>query len=262
MKKLVPAPWDIRIMNITSGLLVMAVLCLSLVAALWWALRHPVFAIQKIAVYGDTSHHNEVTLRANVMPQLSGNFFTLDLQHAKEAFEAMPWVRKATVRREFPNRLRVRLDEHLPVALWGDNSETSMVNQDGLVFEANVDDIDADKLPVLSGPTGQSVLVWQMYNYLKPIFGTVSMGVDKLDLSPRGSWRVQTDSDAVIELGRGTQEEVGQRLRVFLNTVAQVTSRYQRTTNSVLAADLRHNNGYALRLRGVTTLGNDGNKKP
>ena len=220
------------------------------------------FAIQKIAVYGDTAHHNEVTLRANVMPQLSGNFFTLDLQQAKTTFEALPWVRTATVRREFPNRLRVRLDEHQPVALWGENSDNSMVNQEGVVFEANVDDIDAGQLPVLSGPSGQSVLVWQMYNYVRPILGTVSMGVDKLELSPRGSWRVQTDSDATIELGRGTQEEVGQRLQVFLKTVAQVTSRYQRTTNSVLAADLRHTNGYALRLRGVTTLGNDGNKKP
>jgi cell division protein FtsQ len=86
--------------------------------------------------------------------------------------------------------------------------------------------------------------------------------VDKLELSPRGSWRVQTDSDATIELGRGTQEEVGQRLQVFLKTVSQVTSRYQRTMTSVLAADLRHANGYALRLRGVTTLGNDGIKKP
>ena len=262
MKKLAPLPWDIRIMNITSEVLVVAVVCLSLGAAAWWGLRHPVFAIQKIAVYGDVTHHNEVTLRANVMPQLSGNFFTLDLAQAQQAFEALPWVRHATVRREFPNRLRVRLNEHQPVALWGENTETSMVNQDGVVFEANVDDIDADKLPVLSGPAGQSVLVWQMYNYVQPIFATVSIGVDKLELSPRGSWRVQTDSDATIELGRGTQEEVGQRLQVFLKTVAQVTSRYQRTTTSVLAADLRHTNGYALRLRGVTTLGNDGNKKP
>ena len=262
MKKPAPLPWDIRVMNITSGVLVVVVLCLSLGTAAWWALRHPVFAIEKIAVYGDVAHNNAVTLRANVMPQLSGNFFTLDLKQAKDAFEAMPWVRKATVHREFPNRLRVRLDEHQPVALWGENSETSMVNQDGLVFEANVDDIDADQLPVLSGPVGQSVLVWQMYNYLRPIFGTVSIGVDKLELSPRGSWRVQTDSDATIELGRGTQEEVGQRLQIFLKTVAQVTSRYQRTTTSVLAADLRHTQGYALRLRGVTTLGNDGNKKP
>ncbi len=262
MKKWTPLPWDIRLMNITSAVLVVGVLCMSLGAAAWWALRHPVFAIQKMAVYGDTAHHNEVTLRANVMPQLAGNFFTLDLQQAKATFEQLPWVRKATVRREFPNRLRVRLDEHQPVALWGENTETSMVNQEGVVFEANVDDIDADQLPVLSGPSGQSVLVWQMYNYLKPIFATVSMGMDKLELSPRGSWRVQTDSDATIELGRGTQQEVGQRLQVFLKTVAQVTSRYQRTTGSVLAADLRHTNGYALRLRGVTTLGGDGNKKP
>ena len=262
MKKGTPVPWDIRLMNITSGALVVGVIVMSLGTSAWWVLRHPMFAIQHISVDGETAHHNEVTLRANVMPQLSGNFFTLDLQQAKASFEALPWVRKATVRREFPNRLRVHLDEHQPVALWGENSDSSMVNQDGVVFEANVDDIDAGQLPVLSGPVGQSVLVWQMYTYLRPILDTVSMSVDKLDLSPRGSWRVQTDSDATIELGRGSQEEVGQRLQVFLNTVAQVTSRYQRTTNSVLAADLRHTNGYALRLRGVTTLGNDGIKKP
>ena len=126
MKKLAPLPWDIRIMNITSVVFVVAVLCLSVGAGVWWALRHPVFAIQKIAVYGDTAHNNEVTLRANVMPQLSGNFFTLDLGQAKAAFEALPWVRKANVRREFPNRLRVQLNEHQPVALWGENTETSM----------------------------------------------------------------------------------------------------------------------------------------
>jgi cell division protein FtsQ len=137
-----------------------------------------------------------------------------------------------------------------------------MVNQDGQVFEANVDDIDADSLPVLMGPPGQSVMVFQMYQYLVPIFNSVSMGMDKLELTPRGSWRVQTHSDATIELGRGTQEEVGQRLKIFLQTIAQVTSRYQRTSTSVLAADLRHNNGYALRLRGVTTWGDDVKKKP
>ena len=86
MKKWTPLPWDIRLMNITAGVLLVGVVCLSLGAAAWWALRHPVFAIQKIAVYGDTAHHNEVTLRANVMPQLAGNFFTLDLQQAKTNF--------------------------------------------------------------------------------------------------------------------------------------------------------------------------------
>lgn len=262
MNKSTPLPWDIRIMNITSGLLLMVLLCLSLGVSGWWILRHKMFDIQEISVYGDVSHHNDVTLRANVMPQLSGNFFTLSLRKTQLAFEAMPWVRKAVVRREFPNRLRVRLEEHHPVALWGTNNDTQMVNQVGQVFEANVEDIEADSLPILTGPEGQSVMVWQMYQHLLPIFSLVSMGIDKLELTPRGSWRVLTDGDATIELGRGTQEEVGQRLKTFLQTVAQVTSRYQRTSTSLLAADLRHTNGYALRLRGVTTLVNDGNKKP
>jgi cell division protein FtsQ len=262
MNKSAPLPWDIRIMNITSGLLLTVLLCLSLGVSGWWILRHQMFAIKEISVYGDVSHHNDVTLRANVMPQLSGNFFTLNLRQAQLAFEGMPWVRKAVVRREFPNRLRVRLEEHQPVALWGANTDTHMVNQVGQVFEANVEDIDADNLPILTGPEGQSVMVWQMYQHLVPIFSSLSMGIDKLELTPRGSWRVQTNSDATIELGRGTQEEVGQRLKTFLQTVAQVTSRYQRTSTSLLAADLRHTNGYALRLRGVTTLTNDGNKKP
>jgi cell division protein FtsQ len=262
MNKSTPLPWDIRIMNITSGLLLMVLLCLSLGVSGWWILRHKMFDIQEISVYGDVSHHNDVTLRANVMPQLSGNFFTLSLRQTQLAFEAMPWVRKAVVRREFPNRLRVRLEEHHPVALWGTNTDTQMVNQVGQVFEANVEDIEADSLPILTGPEGQSVMVWQMYQHLLPIFSLVSMGIDKLELTPRGSWRVLTDGDATIELGRGTQEEVGQRLKTFLQTVAQVTSRYQRTSSSLLAADLRHTNGYALRLRGVTTLVNDGNKKP
>jgi cell division protein FtsQ len=262
MNKSTPLPWDIRIMNITSGLLLMVLLCLSLGVSGWWILRHKMFDIQEISVYGDVSHHNDVTLRANVMPQLSGNFFTLSLRQTQLAFEAMPWVRKAVVRREFPNRLRVRLEEHHPVALWGTNTDTQMVNQVGQVFEANVEDIEADSLPILTGPEGQSVMVWQMYQHLLPIFSLVSMGIDKLELTPRGSWRVLTDGDATIELGRGTQEEVGQRLKTFLQTVAQVTSRYQRTSTSLLAADLRHTNGYALRLRGVTTLVNDGNKKP
>jgi cell division protein FtsQ len=262
MNKLEPLPWDIRLMNITSGLLLAVLLCLSSGVSVWWVLRHPVFDLKGISVYGDVTHNNDVTLRANVTPQLSGNFFTLSLGHAQQAFESLPWVRKAIVRREFPNRLRVRLEEHQAVALWGENNDTSMVNQYGQVFEANVDDIDADSLPVLTGPLGQSVMVWQMYQYLSPIFNTVSMGVDKLELTPRGSWRVKTDGDATIELGRGTQEEVGQRLKPFLQTVAQVTSRYQRTNTSLLAADLRHNNGYALRLRGVTTLVDEGKKKP
>lgn len=43
------------------------------------------------------------------------------------------------------------------------------------------------------------------------------------------------------------------KVDVFLNTLSQVTASYERSPSSLLSADLRHKDGYALRLRGVTT---------
>ena len=55
-------------------------------------------------------------------------------------------------------------------------------------------------------------------------------------------------------MGRGEPQEVSERVSRFLKTVTQITGRYGRRANSVESADLRHNNGYALKLRGVSTI--------
>jgi len=39
-------------------------------------------------------------------------FFTADLDAVRAAFESVPWVRKAMVRREWPNKLIVTVEEH------------------------------------------------------------------------------------------------------------------------------------------------------
>jgi cell division protein FtsQ len=147
------------------------------------------------------------------------------------------------------------------MALWGDESANKMVNMQSRVFEANVEDVDIDKLPRLKGPDAQSQTVVQMYRHLLPIFETMDMGIEQLELTPRGSWRVLTDRGALLELGRGSEAEITAQLQTFFKTLSQVTARYGRTPTALAGADLRHKDGYALRLRGVTTLDTDGKKK-
>ena len=255
MSDSLPSPLDVKLMNLTAS--VMFVLCAMLVlaAGAWWALRHPAFAIGRIVVEGEMVHNTAVTLRANVAPQLSGNFFTINLQAARGAFEQVPWIRSAQVRREFPHTLRVVLQEHHAVAYWGMDTDTAMVNSEGEVFEANGADADQEGLPRLSGPDGESAaLVLQMHQQLKPLFEAVGMSLDGLDLSRRGGWRATLDSGAVVELGAGTGQEVAQRTQRFLRTLTQVAGQYQRRADALEAADLRHNGGYAVRLRGVSTV--------
>jgi len=255
-----PVPFDVKLMNLTATLVFAVFGVVLLAAGAWWVLRQPFFPIAGIKVDGEVTHNNAVTLRANVAPQLAGNFFTVDLARARTAFESVPWVRKAVVRREFPNKLRATLTEHVPVAHWGDEAGSKLVNGFGEVFEANVAEVD-DQLPRLDGPVEQAGQVLGMYRLLAPLFQPYELSVVELGLSSRGSWHVLLDSGALVELGRGRSEEVVARTERFLRTVSQVVAQYGRTVASVEGADLRHNEGYALRMRGVTTVVNDPKKK-
>jgi cell division protein FtsQ len=262
MKKPIVLPMDVRLMQWTSVALFGLAFLLCMASAVGWLLRHPVFSIQGITVKGNVTHSNVVTLRANVLPQLSGNFFTLNLLQARQAFEQIPWIRSALVRREFPNRLSVTLDEFQPVAQWGFEGDGKFLSVEGAVFEVNADDVDSETLPLLKGPESQAKTVLEMYKFLKPMMAKMDMSLDKLELSQRGSWTAQLASGASLELGHGTQQEISDRLQLFFKTLTQVASRYGRTVTSLLSADLRYDNGYALRLRGVSTVVPDGLKKP
>jgi cell division protein FtsQ len=254
-------PADIRLMNATAGVLAtLGVLALVATGVLWFV-RQPMFALHGIRLEGDLSHNSALTIRANAAPRLAGNFFTMDLAATRRAFESVPWVRQAIVRRVWPNKLAVRLEEHRPVALWSmDDGADRLVNSFGEVFEANLGDVEDDALPTLHGPQGSSAHVLAMWSRLNAVVAALDNArIDSLDLSGRGSWRAELDNGAEIEFGRGSDDEVIERARTFVATVPQVTQRYQRPLEY---ADLRHNEGYAVRLKGVATAVDAGNKPP
>src|SRR3989344_5064901 len=105
----------------------------------------------------------------------------------------------------------------------------------------------------LLGPAGSSPEVLQMFGLLQPVFKPLGLEVETLELTGRGGWRATLDSDAVVELGGGTPQEVVQRTQRFTRTLTQVAAQYGRRVDALESADLRHAGGYALRMRGVTT---------
>lgn len=260
MNPTMPAPIDVKLMNVAASLLFCAFAVILVAAGTWWLLRHPLFALGGISVQGDVTHNSVATLRANVAPRIAGNFFTVSLDNARQAFEGVPWVRRAVVRREFPNRLKVLLQEHQAVAFWGAEGESKLVNTFGEVFEANIGDVEQDGLPRLGGPDGEAAQVLALYRVLQPMFEPLDLSVEDLVLTGRGSWQAVLDNGAVIELGRGTQAELAARTQRFVQTLTQAASRYGRRPEALESADLRHGDGYAVRLRGVSTTGADARK--
>ena len=245
---------DLRLLNAGTALLFVIFLASTAWTLVRWASNSAMFNLQGITVQGDVTHANVPTVRAHVVSRVSGSFFSLDLARTRTVFETMPWVRHAVVHRDFPNRLRVQLQEHQVAAYWGEASEPRLLNTFGEVFDANVGEVEIDDLPRLNGPQGQSTAVLAAYRALLPQFAAMDLTIESLELTNQGSWRIGLSGGAVIEAGRGDLDEVQARTRHFLKTLTRVLARYQRPIGALESADLRHENGYAIRLRGISTL--------
>ena len=244
-------PPDVRLMNATASVLLGIATVALAGLALMWVTRQPAFLVRSIRIEGDITRNSVSTIRANATPRLAGNFFTMDLATGRRAFEAVPWVRQAVVNRVWPNRLAVRLEEHRAAALWGRaGAEDKLVNTFGEVFEANLGDVEDEPLPTLVGPDGTSAHMLALLKRLGPVLAPMQARIETLALSGRGSWRVELDSGAEVELGRGSDDELVERTTRFVDTVGQLIARYERPLEY---ADLRHNEAYAVRLRGIST---------
>jgi cell division protein FtsQ len=103
------------------------------------------------------------------------------------------------------------------------------------------------------GPEGTASQVLAMYHGLKPMLDKLDLGIAEVVLTGRGGWSLHLDTGATVELGRGTSEEVLARSQRFALTLAQVTGKYGRRPEALVTADLRHTDGYAVKLRGVAT---------
>jgi len=244
-------PTDVRLMNAVAGAIFALAGAALLALGVLWLTRAPLFTIRAIRLDGDLARNNVSAIRANALPQLTGNFFSIDLARARDAFQGVPWVRQAVVRRVWPDRLAVRLEEQRPAAIWqGDEGSDRLVNSFGEVFDANVGDVEDEGLPNFSGPDGSAAAMLSMYTRLQPVFEVLDQAIETLHLSRRGSWSVALDGGATVQLGRGSEDEVVARSARFARTLPQVTGRFNEPLES---ADLRHTDGYAVRLRGVTT---------
>jgi cell division protein FtsQ len=97
--------------------------------------------------------------------------------------------------------------------------------------------------------------VMQMYRQLQLALQPYNATVEQLNLSNQGAWSMQLDTGTEMELGLGSQEQVLMRLKKFLASHSQVLATYQRSgLDRVESVDLRHAQGYAIRVRGVSTL--------
>lgn len=227
--------WDKpRLLNWIANLLYALSVVLMLYALLFVVVHLPIFPIREVKVDGQLAHVNREQIKLIVAKHLIGNFFTLDLEKTRDAFEKLPWARNVSVRRRWPDKLDVVIEEHQALARWGN---IALVNTHGELFQAATD----GELPVFYGPGDGVMEVTTNYGAYSQVMNKANIKIAQVSLSPRRAWEIKTDKGLVIALGR---EEMQARLAKFIRA-------YQSTLNqlnvNVAYADLRYPNGFAVR---------------
>ena len=239
---------DIKILNSTANALFGVVLLLLLMSGLWWVIQRPMFTLKVIRVEGIENstlrHVNGLTIRDSALPKMQGNFFTTNLDSVRSAFESVSWVRKASVQREWPNKLIVTLEEHEALGTWGEDGR--LLSAKGDVFTANIAEAEEDTdLLEFVGPEGSEKEVLHRYIDFKAWFAKINLTPESVHYSSRYAWSVKLNNGMKVELGRMQDEttlykRVGQLLVVYPKLLASLQ-------DSIESVDMRYQNGLALK---------------
>ena len=234
-----------QLMIALSDLLLAAAVSALLLAVVIWGARQPLFPLHEVVVMNPLREVRQGEIELALSGRLRGNFFSVNLESLRQSLEQLPWVRRAEMRRQWPGRLEVKIEEHVPVAYWGQGAG-QLVNAHGEVFAAVMSVQPATPLPLLSGPAGMAQETLAHFRQAEETLKPIGREPRALQVSQRLAVQVRLDDGVLVELGRQqAKTPVKERLERFV-THYQTAMTVARQKPAVV--DMRYPNGFALRV--------------
>ena len=163
------------------------------------------------------------------------NFLTADLSDVEVVLESLPWVYQVNIRRIWPDKLVIDLEEQQAVAVW---NNTQLINRYGAIFEPLT--IEDDSLPRLSGPDDQLESLLTTFAELQTYFESAELQLHEFHLSERRSVELKLTNGIVLAVGR---KDLETRINRFIDVYPALVSDNPAPIEKV---DLRYDTGMAV----------------
>ena len=201
---------------------------------------YPIRAVEVQGVKDERRQQEvQVTLSESVSDE---NFFSVSLADIYRQARALEWVADVEVRRQWPDRLIIRIDERVPVAVWNDDL---LVSNAGQTFSA-LSKYSIGTLPKLFGPGDRLMTVLDYYHSMSKVLAPVGRKIARIDVDARLTARMTLDDETMIVVDR---ENYARKLRRFVNLYDSILATDSR---SLAKADLRYSDGMAVQWRDVS----------
>ncbi|MGO1246603.1 MAG: cell division protein FtsQ/DivIB [Oceanisphaera sp.] len=214
-------------------LVMLSVLLWGLWVLVAWMTTANQVPVKNLIIQGEHRYLTQREIRQSIgsLPGV-GNFFALEVDQVQQQLQALPWVYQASVRKQWPDTVRVYLVEQQVAARW---NQSALLNTQGDVFRATDPGL---ALVSLSGPDEASVSVLKEFQHVQTLLTPKGYDIAQVHLTPRRSWEVTLTSGVKLLLGR---EDIGARLQRFIDVYPGIEQRER-----VAYLDLRYDTGLAV----------------
>jgi len=192
--------------------------------------------LRVIEIKGEFTHLQRSEIEGRVAKAIDGGFFTVDMAEIREAVIGMPWVGEVSVRRVWPDTLRMQVTEQQALAYWG---KGALLNLRGEIFRPEKLP-NFTQLPRLRGDDRFAPEMVEFYLRLYSRLAGAGLQLEDLQLNARKEWQLHFSNDLRLLLGR---ESVEQRLQDFFHVYPQLRAQLQRKPQRI---DMRYEHGFAV----------------
>jgi len=224
------------------------VIVLTLFAMANEVLKDPrLFPVSNIDVLGTLDYTDRSSLSQRVEPEVGKGLLALNIGDVRTSVEALPWVAAAHVRREWPGRLTIAIEEHEPAARWNNDGLVSKRYELFLPPQLHPDSVQHAawqehfaNLPRLAGAVGRHEAVLSDYRHYQTQLSKIGLSIVAFKEDDRHSQTLELSNSIIVKLGYENRRE---RLGRFVDVHNRLVSVEQ--VGQPLRFDMRYKNGFA-----------------
>lgn len=192
--------------------------------------------ITNVVVEGEFRYINSEVIEDIINNHIKGSFIREQLNEMQKHIKQNPWISDVTLRRQWPDKLLVKVIEQQAIARWG---VIGFVNNSGELVKVDNNELIND-LPILRGAEEQAMEIMKQYQVLSQAIAPYGLSMVELEKTHLGAWALILDNGWQLLLGRNDAvKKVQGLMRMLVNNTIE-------RQDEISVIDMRYEQGLAI----------------
>lgn len=198
--------------------------------------------IKTVHINGGREYNDQNEVTKIISAYTQNDFFNLKIESMRDRLMGVSWVKAVSLRKQWPDRLVVNIEEHQPVAYWKDENNTNyLLSKTGRRFESEF--ALPSGMPKLSGQNENIGKIMNQYKHISLALLNRKMSITAMSLNTRHEWLITLNNGVDVKYLDDDADVALSRMLLAFNVLAKETSKRAQTI------DLRYEHGFAVRWR-------------